>query len=254
MRDGLPSPVRLLVVLVVAVLAPLGAMVATGVTGGTDDDQVETAAGGGRGGEGGSDYGEDRDGAALRSDRDGARTTSPSAAPATTAPPTTATTATTAPPQAPAPTAPPETAPPSTAPPATDPPATAPPAPAPAPTEVGQVVNLVNAARAQAGCGALAEDDRLAAAARGHSDDMAAKGYFSHTSLDGRTFVDRVRAAGYPNPGGENIAQGQRSAQAVHDAWMNSQGHRENILNCEFTTIGVGLHAGTWTWTQNFGY
>ena len=63
-----------------------------------------------------------------------------------------------------------------------------------------------------------------------------------------------MRVAGYPNPGGENIAQGQRRAQAVHDAWMNSEGHRANILNCSFTAIGVGLHAGSWTWTQNFGY
>ncbi len=112
----------------------------------------------------------------------------------------------------------------------------------------------MNAARSQAGCGALTVDDRLTAAAQGHSDDMAAKGYFSHTSQDGRSFADRVRAAGYPSPGGENIAQGQRSAQAVHDAWMNSEGHRQNILNCGFNTIGVGLHASTWTWTQNFGY
>lgn len=237
--------------LVIAVLAPVAAMVATGLTGGPGDDQVETAADGGRGGDGGSDREQGGDAAALRRDRDRARTTSSATAQSTTTTTASPTTTTTTPPTTPPPTAPATTAPPATAPPATDPPA---PPLAPAPTEVGQVVNLVNAARAQAGCGALTADDRLAAAAQGHSDDMAAQGYFSHTSLDGRSFVDRVRAAGYPNPGGENIAQGQRSAQAVHDAWMNSQGHRENILNCEFTTIGVGLHAGTWTWTQNFGY
>ncbi|HKY66945.1 MAG TPA: CAP domain-containing protein, partial [Acidimicrobiales bacterium] len=90
--------------------------------------------------------------------------------------------------------------------------------------------------------------------AQAHSDDMAANDYFSHDSLDGRSFADRMRAAGYPSPGGENIAQGQQGPQAVHDAWMNSSGHRANILNCGFTTIGVGLHAGTWTWTQDFGY
>jgi uncharacterized protein YkwD len=245
---GHPSPVRLLAVLMIAVLAPLGAMVATGLTGGTDDDQVETASGGGRG-----DRGGDEGGSALRADRDRVRdragTSTSSTAPTTTTTTAPPTTETTAPPTTPAPTAPPTSAPPATAPPATDPPA-----PAPAPTEAGQVVNLVNAARADAGCGALTADARLAAAAQGHSDDMAAQGYFSHTSLDGRSFADRVRAAGYPNPGGENIAQGQRSAQAVHDAWMNSQGHRDNILNCGFTTIGVGLHAGSWTWTQNFGY
>jgi len=233
----------------IAVLAPLGAMVATGLSAGTDAEQVETAAGGGRGDRG--DRGGDDGGSALRAGRDPDRagTSTSSTAPATTATTAPPTTVTTAPPTTPAPTAPPTTAPPATAPPATDPPA-----PAPAPTEAGQVVNLVNAARAEAGCGALTVDARLTAAAQGHSDDMAAQDYFSHTSLDGRSFADRVRAAGYPNPGGENIAQGQRSAQAVHDAWMNSQGHRDNILNCGFATIGVGLHAGSWTWTQNFGY
>lgn len=250
MRDGLPSPLRLLAVLVIALLAPLGAMVATGLTGGADDDKVETASDGGRGGDRGGDE------LVLRIDGEwpggGRRTTVTSSESTTTSSTAPSTTATTAPPTTPAPTAPPATAPPATAPPAIPAPTTPP--PAPATTEEGRVVDLVNAARAQAGCGALTVDDRLAAAAKGHSDDMAAQGYFSHTSLDGRSFADRVRAAGYPNPGGENIAQGQRSAEAVHEAWMNSQGHRENILNCGFTTIGVGLHAASWTWTQNFGY
>ena len=252
MRDGLPSPVRLLAVLVIALLAPLAAMAATGLSGGADDDKVETASDGGRTGERG---GADEIIVRIDGDRPNGRgrTTTSSTAPttATTAPTTTATAAppTTAPPT----TVPPTTAPPVTAPPATPEP-TAPPQPAPAPTEAGQVVDLVNAARAQAGCGALTVDDRLIAAAQGHSDDMAAKGYFSHTSQDGRSFADRVRAAGYPSPGGENIAQGQRGAQEVHDAWMNSEGHRANILNCDFTGIGVGLHAGSWTWTHNFGY
>ena len=116
------------------------------------------------------------------------------------------------------------------------------------------VVALANMARLEAGCPELQLDDRLTAAAQGHSDDMAAQGYFSHESPDGRTFADRVQAAGYPSPGGENIAQGQRSALEVHESWMGSEGHRANILNCGFTTIGVGLHEGTWTWTQNFGY
>jgi uncharacterized protein YkwD len=115
-------------------------------------------------------------------------------------------------------------------------------------------VALTNEARAAAGCGPLRVDDRITAAAQAHSDDMAANGYFSHDSQDGRSFADRIRAAGYPSPGAENIAQGQRSAQAVHQAWMNSAGHRANILNCGLTAIGVGLHQGTWTWTQDFGF
>ncbi len=244
-----PSPVRLLLVLAVACLVPVAVLAATGLAGGPVEDQVETADGGsGRGGDG-----SDAQDISARAGDEGpsassttvASTTSTTAGTTTT--PTT-TTATTAPPATPAPTAPPSTEPPVTAP----PPSTAPPAPAPSPRD--QVVALANTARASAGCGPLRSDARLAAAAQGHSDDMAAQDYFSHTSLDGRTFADRVRAAGYPSPGGENIAQGQRSAQAVHDAWMNSEGHRANILNCSFTAIGVGLHAGSWTWTQNFGY
>ena len=59
---------------------------------------------------------------------------------------------------------------------------------------------------------------------------------------------------GYPTPGGENIAQGQTSAQQVMTDWMNSSGHRANILNCQFTAIGVGLNTNGWYWTQDFGY
>ncbi|GAA1407784.1 CAP domain-containing protein [Oerskovia paurometabola] len=111
---------------------------------------------------------------------------------------------------------------------------------------------LVNTHRAAAGCPALRADDRLGRAATLHAQDMVAQGYFSHTSLDGRTFGDRVTAQGYARPGGENIAAGQKTAQAVVDAWMASEGHRANILNCDFTTMGLG-RAGN-TWVQVFGY
>ncbi len=234
-----------------ALLAPIGVVVATGLAYGPfdGDGEVETADGaddqGDRHGLAGDDS-PSEGGRRPEHDRrrpDDARRRRPR--PATTAPPAPATTQATTPP-------PPTTDPP--APPPTDPPATTPPAPPPPAGAADQVVALVNAARADAGCGALRVDGRIVAAAQAHSDDMAANDYFSHDSLDGRSFADRVRAAGYPSPGGENIAQGQRSAQAVHDAWMNSSGHRANILNCGFTTIGVGLHQGSWTWTQDFGY
>lgn len=97
-------------------------------------------------------------------------------------------------------------------------------------------------------------DDRLTAAAQGHSTDMANQNYFSHTSKDGRTFDQRIRAAGYPRPGGENIAKGQRTAESVMKAWMDSPGHRRNIENCEFKAIGVGLDTRGFVWTQNFGF
>ncbi|WP_433264133.1 CAP domain-containing protein [Actinosynnema sp. CS-041913] len=117
-----------------------------------------------------------------------------------------------------------------------------------------RVVDLVNEARAAAGCGALKVDDRVVRAAQGHSDDMSARDYFSHETPEGVDFAARMRAAGYPEPGGENIAKGQRTPEAVMRAWMNSDGHRRNILNCRFAVIGVGLAADGWYWTQNFGW
>jgi uncharacterized protein YkwD len=116
------------------------------------------------------------------------------------------------------------------------------------------VLALVNDARAAKGCKALVIDDRITTAAQGHSTDMATQNYFSHTSKDGRTFDKRMREAGYPKPGGENIAKGYGSPQAVMEGWMNSTGHRENIENCDFTTMGLGLDTRGNYWTQNFGF
>jgi uncharacterized protein YkwD len=118
-----------------------------------------------------------------------------------------------------------------------------------------QVTALVNTERAKAGCGSVRTDERLRKAARAHSQDMADRDYFSHTALDGRSPWDRAEAAGYSQPIGENIAKGQRTPAAVMDAWMNSDGHRRNILNCDAKAIGVGLayDGGTPVWTQLFG-
>ncbi|MER7463689.1 sigma-70 family RNA polymerase sigma factor [Streptomyces sp. NPDC097981] len=131
------------------------------------------------------------------------------------------------------------------------------PAPGPAPAGVaGQVIALVNSERAKAGCGPLKEDSQLRAAAQGHSDDMAARDFFSHTNPDGADPGKRTTAAGYSwSTYGENIARGQQNAASVMESWMNSPGHRANILNCSFKDIGVGIHTGPggpW-WTQNFG-
>jgi uncharacterized protein YkwD len=125
--------------------------------------------------------------------------------------------------------------------------------PVPPPSQTQTVIQLVNAARADAGCKALTEDSRLDRAAQDHSDDMGGGHYFSHTTPAGVTFDKREEAAGYPSPGGENIAMGQRSAQQVMKDWMNSSGHRANILNCDFVAIGVGLDTNGWYWTQDFG-
>lgn len=118
------------------------------------------------------------------------------------------------------------------------------------------VVSLVNQQRARAGCSPLKADASLAALATAFSDDMAARGFFDHTDPDGRSPWDRAARAGVGNLGGENIARGQADAKAVMEAWMNSPGHRANILNCDYKTLGVGVHfgeGGPW-WTQDFGF
>ncbi|MEY7979636.1 CAP domain-containing protein, partial [Streptomyces pilosus] len=111
-----------------------------------------------------------------------------------------------------------------------------------------------NTERAKAGCGPVKLDDRLARAAQLHSEDMSANDYFSHTGQNGSSFVDRAKAQGHPSPGAENIARGQSSAASVMDAWMNSEGHRANILNCSLNSLGVGVTENDWTWTQVFGF
>ncbi|MBT8227230.1 MAG: CAP domain-containing protein [Dactylosporangium sp.] len=120
-----------------------------------------------------------------------------------------------------------------------------------------QVVALVNTERATAGCSAVTVDSRLTTAARGHSSDMATRGYFSHDTPEGVTFSARITKAGYTwSTAGENIAMGQSTAAAVMKAWMNSSGHKANILNCSFRNIGVGLAYNSSKrpyWTQDFG-
>ncbi|SDR99542.1 Uncharacterized conserved protein YkwD, contains CAP (CSP/antigen 5/PR1) domain [Paraoerskovia marina] len=113
-------------------------------------------------------------------------------------------------------------------------------------------LNLVNVERAAVGCPAVVSDDRLVAAAQAHADDMSAQGYFSHVSQDGRTFDERIRAAGYAQPGAENIASGQRTVDAVMAAWMDSPGHRANILNCDLGAVGLARTGNVWV--QTFGY
>jgi len=120
----------------------------------------------------------------------------------------------------------------------------------------GQILTLVNAQRAKAGCKAVALDPRLTAAAAGHAQDMATNDYFSHTSRDGRTLVDRITATGYPIPRSENIAAGQPTVAAVMDAWMGSAGHRANILDCSTVAMGAArAQGGTYGiyWVQDFG-
>ncbi len=131
------------------------------------------------------------------------------------------------------------------------------PAPSSAEAAAGvEVLRLVNAERAKVGCTPVTASSELTSLATAFSDDMAKRGFFDHTDPDGDTPWDRAQAAGISSLGGENIARGQADAEAVMQAWMDSPGHKANILNCDFKTLGVGVHmgpGGPW-WTQNFGY
>ena len=126
-----------------------------------------------------------------------------------------------------------------------------------------EALDLVNQERANAGCNPVTANEKLVAAARGHSDDMAVNDFFSHTGSDGSSPWDRIARQGYSlGAGGENIAAGYSSPAGVMNGWMNSSGHRANILNCTFTEIGIGytyLANDTGSinyrhyWTQDFG-
>ena len=103
-------------------------------------------------------------------------------------------------------------------------------------------------------------NEQLRNAAEGHSRDMADKNYFSHTSPDGKSFVDRINAAGYTGyrAVGENIAAGYGTAASVMQGWMSSPGHCNNIMNPVFREMGVGYAYNSGSqykqyWTQNFG-
>lgn len=117
-----------------------------------------------------------------------------------------------------------------------------------------EVVALVNKERAKAGCSALTVNAKLTTAALNHSKDMAAHSTMSHTGSDGSDPGERITRAGYAwMTYGENVAYGYSTPEQVMTGWMNSPGHRQNILNCEFKEIGVGLAQPNFYWTQAFG-
>ena len=134
---------------------------------------------------------------------------------------------------------------------------------------VGQAtLCLLNQERAAYGVGALVENATLSSASAGYSQRMVAQGFFDHESPDGGTLVDRLTGAGYlgdddPWVVGENIGWGQgalATARSMVAAWMDSPGHRANLLSGDFTEIGLGLALGTpadqsWgaTFTTDFG-
>ena len=159
--------------------------------------------------------------------------------PTTTVPPTTVAPTTTAPPE----------------PPANPAPQPKPKAQAPSGntgSQAQQVINLTNAERAKNGCPSVTANSQLNQASKAHSQDMVRNNYFSHTGRDGSSPSDRARRFGYNGGAGENIANGYPTPAAVVQGWMNSPGHRANILNCRYTKIGVGVEGAMWT--QMFGF
>ena len=131
------------------------------------------------------------------------------------------------------------------------------------PTIRAATLCLVNVERINAGLVPLVDHGQLTVAAQGHADDMAARGYFSHTSADGRTFDQRIRNAGYTGSGmAENIAWGSSylgTPRHIVGAWMNSPGHRANILSGALSDSGIGVAprtptgAGGGTYVHDFG-
>jgi uncharacterized protein YkwD len=116
------------------------------------------------------------------------------------------------------------------------------------------VLALVNEERAAEGLAPLQRNAELDAAAAGHAADMRANGFFSHTGSDGSNVGQRASQAGYDwSRVGENIAWGYPTAAAVMDGWMNSEGHRANILNAGYTEIGLAVDGeGSPLWVQVF--
>lgn len=123
---------------------------------------------------------------------------------------------------------------------------------APAPPPIVQVadvqqpvVDSANAYRAQSGVGAVAVDQRLTNAAQSHANDMAARSVMTHTGAGGTNPGQRINAAGYGcTTWAENVAAGQTSPSQVINAWINSSGHRANILNANMVDIGVAAAVG----------
>jgi len=116
-----------------------------------------------------------------------------------------------------------------------------------------EMLNLVNEERAKVGVSPLCYNQKLINAAQKHSNDMEEKDYFSHTGKDGSDPGDRIEREGYDwQSYGENIAWGQKSVSGVMNSWMNSSGHKANILSGSKTHFGAGWAKNERLWTQVF--
>lgn len=124
------------------------------------------------------------------------------------------------------------------------------------PAHERKMIELVNRERAAEGLASLQCSDVLSKVSRNHAADMALSNYYSHERRDGRKFYERIFDTGYPiSKCGENIAVGLATPEEVFEGWINSPEHRANILNCDFTEIGVGNAVGNNKvyWAQEFG-
>ncbi len=130
---------------------------------------------------------------------------------------------------------------------------------APAPTHEAEAITLINEQRQARGCQPVSSSAQLTTAALSHSREMAENSYFSHTGLDGSSFVQRAQRAKYQyNPSAEVIAGGQPTAAEAVKSWMNSPAHRSIILTCAHQEIGIGfvdMPGSKWRyyWTAKFG-
>jgi uncharacterized protein YkwD len=119
-----------------------------------------------------------------------------------------------------------------------------------------RIVAMVNAERAKAGCEPLTVNAKLQAVAQEHSEDMAVRNYYAHETPEGIDPGTRMVTAGYQwQMMGENIYRSPWTPRDAMEGWMNSPGHRDNILDCRFRDTGVGVKLssnGPW-WTEDFG-
>lgn len=132
-----------------------------------------------------------------------------------------------------------------------------PPRPAPTPAgapavppevAIAEFIELLRPVRKDAGCPELAWDDRAATIATAHSEDMQRRHYLSHRSPEGTTPFTRMAAAGITfSAAAENLAQGARTGADALRLWLQSPGHRRNLLDCTYTRQGIGIADGYWT-------
>ncbi|TDH68886.1 hypothetical protein CCR75_000465 [Bremia lactucae] len=122
-----------------------------------------------------------------------------------------------------------------------------------------EMLNAVNAERAKLSLSALCANEKLAAAAARHSEDMASNDFMGHTGANGSTLSERVSGAEFAwTKVAENVAAGQKDVASVMQSWMSSKGHRDNILSADYIMLGTSYVYRSDTtykhyWTQNFG-